>query len=323
MRRPLQWYLLVHQLPPRPLYLRAKVRQRLARAGAVSLKNSVYVLPAREECREDLAWIAQEARAEGGQAFVCRADFVEGVDADALVRRFRQAAAERYGALRAEIAQALPARGEAVSAPNLARLRRAVQEARASDFFGAAGAREVEAMLKSLEDRARGGAARRAAAGGESLRAATWVTRRDVHVDRIATAWFVRRFLNPRARFRFVDPDRPGPRRAGEVRFDMPGGDFTHEGDRCTLETVARKAGLDDAGVAAIAEIVHDLDLKDDKFARPEAAGLQQVLSGIYARHAGDRQRLEAGFEVFDHLYAALRGAGKPSTRRTRAARRR
>jgi hypothetical protein len=136
-------------------------------------------------------------------------------------------------------------------------------------------------------------------------------------VDRIATAWLVRRFLNPRARFRFVDPDRPGPRRRGEVWFDMPGGDLTHEGDRCTFETVLGRAGLREAALARIAEIVHDLDLKDDKYGRPEAPGVQQMLAGLYARHPDDQQRLEAGFQVFDNLYAGV-GAPRAARRRRR-----
>jgi hypothetical protein len=316
-KKPESWYLLVHQLPPRPLYLRAKVRQRLARVGALSLKNSVYVLPARDECREDLGWIAQEARAEGGEAFVCRGEFVDGVDPAELVQRFQRAAAERYAAVRRQVA-ALTGRSRPAAVPpaSLARLRRAVQDARETDFFGAPGGKEVEAMLKKAESRSGGAAAPGPRAPAGALGARTWVTRRDVHVDRIATAWLVRRFLNPRARFRFVDPDQPGPARRGEVRFDMPGGDFTHEGDRCTLETVLRQAGLRDEALARVAEVVHDLDLKDDKFGRAEAAGLRQILAGLYARHPDDQQRLEAGFQVFDNLYASFQAGSRPAARK-------
>jgi hypothetical protein len=318
MPEPMRWYLLVHQLPPRPLYLRAKVRQRLARVGALSLKNSVYALPAREECREDLLWIAQEARTEGGEAFVCRSEFVDGISAAELKQRFQGAAAERYAALRRAVAQADEA-DEGPGGAALARLRRALQEAQATDFFGSAGGEEVNAMLRKLEERKReAGGAGGAAAGAAELRAAVWVTRRDPHVDRIATAWLVRRFINPRARFRFVDPDRPGARKRGEVRFDMPGAELTHEGDRCTLETVLGRAALKDEALAHIAEVVHDLDLKDDKFGRPEAAGLQQMLAGLYARHPDDHERLEAGFQVFDNLYAAFRVPASPSRRRAR-----
>ena len=127
------------------------------------------------------------------------------------------------------------------------------------------------------------------------------MTRRSIHVDRIASAWLVRRFLDPKARFRFVERDhRPQP---GEVRFDMFEAEFTHEGDRCTFEVLLARAGLADPALAAIAEIVHDLDLKDEKFRRPEAAGIAPILSGIAAGTDDDGARLERGGTVFDDLY--------------------
>jgi len=143
------------------------------------------------------------------------------------------------------------------------------------------------------------------------LRGRTWVTRPNVKVDRIASAWFVRRFLDPKARFRFVDP--ASPRREGELRFDMVGGDYTHEGDRCTLETLVRRVGLPDRGVRAIGEIVHDLDLKDGKFARPEAAGVGALIEGLVARYEKDEDRIEHGLGLFDDLHEALAGQRKRS----------
>ena len=139
----------------------------------------------------------------------------------------------------------------------------------------------------------------------------TWVTRPGVKIDRIATAWFVRRFIDPKAKFRFAAPDARGALLEGrssnaELRFDMVGGDFTHDGDRCTLETLVRTVGLPDRGVKAIAEIVHDLDLKDGKFGRPEAPGIARMIEGIVARYANDEERLEKGFAMFDDLHEAL-----------------
>src|SRR2546428_11905029 len=98
-----QWYLLIHQLPPEPLYLRAKIRQRLTRIGAVALKNAVYVLPRREECLEDFQWIVEEAVAGGGEAYVCEAEFLEGKTEQALVDQFRAERNADYAALGNEI----------------------------------------------------------------------------------------------------------------------------------------------------------------------------------------------------------------------------
>jgi hypothetical protein len=131
------------------------------------------------------------------------------------------------------------------------------------------------------------------------------VTRRGIHVDRIASAWLIRRFLDPKARFRFIDPKEP--RRSGELTFDMVGGDFTHEGDRCTFETMIARTGLADRALTQIAEIVHDIDLKDEKFGRSEAAGIERLLTGLVLANSADEARLDRGCVLFDELYQSFR----------------
>ena len=153
----------------------------------------------------------------------------------------------------------------------------------------------------------------------EELRGLTWVTRPDVHVDRIATAWLVRRFVDPQARFRFAAPP-VRRRRAGEITFDMAGGDVTHEGERCTFQVLLDRLGLDDAALRTIGEIVRDIDLKEDRHGHPETAGVARLVSGVVARHSRDRDRLERGGELFDALHAALAATG--AARRKRPARR-
>ena len=128
-----------------------------------------------------------------------------------------------------------------------------------------------------------------------------WITREHVKVDRVACPWLIRRFIDARARFRFTDGREP--RKPGELTFDMVGGDFTHEGDRCTFETLAARVGIGDPAVREIAEIVHDIDLKDGKFGRPEAAGLQRLLTGLVLAHPDDTGRLKRGLGLFDELY--------------------
>jgi hypothetical protein len=134
----------------------------------------------------------------------------------------------------------------------------------------------------------------------------TWVTRQGVKVDRIASAWLIRRFLDPRARFKFV-PAKGYQPAAGELRFDMFEAEYTHEGDRCTFETLLARFGVRDRALRAIADIVHDVDCKDEKFQRDEAAGLAALVSGIAAAHAVDAERLARGASVFDDLYAGFR----------------
>lgn len=291
------WYLLIHSIPPRPLYLRAKVRQRLERIGAVALKNSVYVLPQSADALEDFEWLAGEIVAGGGQAFIAAGTLVAGITEGELVGAFRAARTADYESLLTEIADA---RDSAAAA----RLRRRFDEIRAIDFFQAPKGKEAERMLARLERKA---TRTRTDAESRQLHGSTWVTRRGIKIDRIASAWLVRRFLDPAARFRFVDP-QTWKKKEGEISFDMSGGDYTHEGNLCTFETILAAFALRDRALRRIAEIVHDIDLKVDKYGRAEAAGIRQVIEGILAAHAGDEQRLERGSAVFDDLYASFGG---------------
>jgi len=310
----LGWYVLVHQLPPRPLYLRAKIRQRLTRVGAIALKGSVYVLPRREECLEDLEWIAEEARAGNGEAWIAEARFVDRKVDEALVRRSRAERDAEYRQLSGEL-RAAPAGVD--GAARLARARRRLEEIAGIDFFAAPGRGSTEAVIermqKRLERRGRSMKTEKKART-KDLVGHTWVTRRGIKVDRISSAWFVRRFVDPKARFRFIDP-KSETARPNEIGFDMAGGEFTHEGDRCTLETLVHRTTVADAGLRPIVQIVHDIDLKDEKFGRPETVGISQVLAGLFAATSDDQRRLERGFALFDDLYASFRTGARPASR--------
>lgn len=238
-----RWLLLLHQLPPKPDYIRVKVRRRLRRLGAVSLKNSVYVLPESDEHLEDLQWLANEIVADGGEATICSATMLSGVTDDELAALFPDGPA---------------------------------------------------------------GIAQSAEAFAHAPKAAVWVTRQNVFIDRVASAWLIRRFIDPEARFKFV-PARgyqPGPR---ELRFDMYQGEFTHVGDRCTFETLLLRFELRDSALRAIGEIVHDLDLKDDKFERPETRGVLALVEGVAKEVSDDVERIGRAAVIFDALYSRLR----------------
>jgi len=310
------WYLLIHQLPPEPLYLRAKIRQRLTKVGAVALKNAVYVLPRLEDCLEDFEWIGQEAIAGGGEAYVCEADFLEAGTNAALIRRFRQDRDADYAALAESIRQwsRTAKRRSGANPPEedlparLARSRRRFDEIARIDFFRAKGRDEAERLLETLERRVESaqesGHARKSRIPDLSNR--TWVTREGIKVDRIASAWLIRRFIDAGARFRFIDPKRETAR-PGEITFDMVGGAFTHEADHCTFETLASHSGIKDASLQPIAEIVHEIDLKDGKFGRPETRGIERVLAGIFNVHSRDEERLDRGFALFDEIFESFR----------------
>ena len=199
-------------------------------------------------------------------------------------------------------------------AQDTTRLTRRLDEIVALDFFDATGRDEVKALLDSLERRihqdAAGLAREVASQTSGDLRGRTWVTRQGIQVDRIASAWLIRRFLDPEACFAFV-VERTYEPQPTHVRFDMFEAEFTHEGDCCTFEVLVNRHGLTDAALHAIAEIVHDIDLKDDKFQRQEAAGLSRLLEGLTTAHHADEDRLERGSALFDDLYAYFQTKGR------------
>lgn len=330
--------LLIHQIPPKPDYLRVKISRRLQRIGAVAIKNSVYVLPAGEETLEDFQWVLREISSEGGEGSVCHASFVDGLTDGEVEELFRAARSRDYeevaGAARAALkvltaAKAADADFRARARGELGRLRRRVADISIIDFFGSAVRAQVDGLLEGLDVRLRAAAPSEAPAhtrarGGQEVadprevRDRTWVTREGVFVDRIASAWLIRRRIDPGARFAFVPAEGyvPKPR---ELRFDMFEAEFTHEGGRCTFETLVARFGLQaDTALRAVGEIVHDIDVKDAKFARVEAAGVERLLEGIAAAYPSDDDRLEHGAALLDGLYAAFR----PATQ-TRAGRRR
>jgi hypothetical protein len=286
----------------------------------VALKNSVYVLPDRESTREDFEWLAREIAELGGSATVCEARLVQGVADHEIEELFLEARSEDYQALLKEARQldaSLRASRTRRSAPadlagDVAALRRRLAVVAAIDFFGAANRVPAESLIAALEKRL--GLATGVAAPSiplDDLRGRTWVTRTGVHVDRIASAWLIRRFVDPDATFKFV-PAKGYTPEPGELRFDMFEAEFTHEGDRCTFETLCARLGLVDPALHAVGEIVHDIDLKEEKFARPETAGVARLLAGLTRRTRDDRERIQRGSQLFDDLYESFprRGGG-------------
>ncbi len=309
------WLLLIHQIPPKPNYFRVKVWRHLQRLGAVAIKNSVYVLPRSEQAQEDFQWVLREIAEGGGGGSVCEARFVDGLSDPGVEALFRAARDAEYREI-AEEARALadgvpegttlPAQRLTEVKGQLARLRRRLAETVRIDFFGAPGQQAARGLIDGMDarlhaPRSESRVARGRAAVGQ-LRRRTWVTRKGVHVDRMASAWLIRKFIDAGAHFKFVMPKGYKPK-AGEVRFDMFEAEYTHEGDSCTFEVLVARFDLIDLALRPIAEIVHDIDLKDAKFGRAEALGIDRLVAGIAMAHNDDRERLARGAAVFDGLY--------------------
>lgn len=312
-----RWLLLIHQLPPKPDYFRVKIWRRLQRLGAVAIKNSVYVLPRSDQSQEDFQWIVREVTEGGGEASVCAARFVDGLS-DAQIEALFHAARDADYAQIADEARTIAAELPAEDASGndqatalhtqVSRLRKRFAEVAALDFFDAPGREATAGLLQALEARVQSAdtPTKRVLIDPTELCGRTWVTRRGIHVDRMASGWLIKRFIDSAARFKYVATReyRPG---AGELRFDMFEGDFTHEGDHCTFEVLLTRCGITDPALRPIAEIVHDIDLKDGKFGRAETTGIDKLIAGIAMAHKEDEDRLERARAVFDDLYEYYR----------------
>jgi hypothetical protein len=307
--------MLMPNLPGKATTQRVRIWRRLQAIGAVAVRPSVYVLPARDEHIETFQWVAKEIGALGGQTSLCEGQFLDGVTDDEIERKFREARESDYAALGEDSralavaleAKRLSADKLAACETQLARLRRRLEDIIAIDFFDAPMRGAVEGLLGSLE---RAIVSRRGPkVRPERLepaarpRGATWVTRAGVHVDRIACAWLIRRFIDPEAKLELVAAKGYKPRK-GELRFDMFEAEFTHVGDRCSFEVLLERMRIDDPALAPIAEIVHDLDIRDAKFARPETPGVHAQITGICTAHRDDLARIAAATPMFEALYA-------------------
>ena len=310
------WLLLLHQLAPGAAYLRVKIGRHLQRIGAVAVKNAVYALPAGSDAREDFAWLLREIAAGGGDGIVVEAKLVEGLGDEQLRDAFRKARDEDYAALAAEareLSRATPRKPPlpAGFAAHCLRLRRRLQDIAAIDFFGAPGREAAEGLVLALERREEPADPPGSETVMRKPRGATWVTRKDVHVDRRASAWLIRRFIDSKAKLKFVPGKEYAPKK-GELRFDMFDGEFTHQDDLCTFEVLLQRFGLHDPALEPIGEIVHDIDLKDSRYARPERDGIARMIEAICAGHARDEERLARAAAIFDDLHTLFsRGSRK------------
>ena len=223
-----RWLLLIHQIPPKPAYLRVKVGRRLARIGAVALKNSVYLLPRSESALEDLQWVRGEVVDGGGDATIVEAQLVDGLTDAEVVALFHASRDQDYALLEKET-RALTKRAHGKLSEvlrseidaELARISARLEEIGAIDFFGATGRVTVDGLMRALRERLSPSAKEakmEPAASEQTYRGRTWVTRTGIRVDRIASAWLIKRFIDPKARFKFVPAKGYAPER-GEAQI--------------------------------------------------------------------------------------------------------
>lgn len=313
------WLVLLHQLPARPSAARVAAWRRLQALGAVQLKNAAYVLPATPETREDFEWLRSEIVAGGGEATVLETAALPRDETSAVLSALAAARAREYRLLLRSIEAfgRAQARRSRIDRREVERALRGFRDQSSRivrrTFFASPGRAPVERALAGLERLLRPSAGSPArVVDRAAYRGRRWVTRPRPGIDRMASAWLIRRFIDSRARFEFAGERSPIP--DGAVRFDTFGGDFTHEGGLCTVEVLAQRFGLQDRAVRVIGEIVHDADLKEHRYGRHETATVVQLVDGLRSGYADDGALLEQGARMFEALYRSLE-----VPRRTRA----
>ncbi len=299
------WILLLLSLPPRPSSLRVRTWRRLRALGAVALKSGAYLLPFSPDRYEQFQWLAQEVQKDRGEATLLKVDRVENVKQAEVVRLFHEARNADYAIL-TDRYRKLGSGRRPRAAEELARLARELDRLTDIDFFDAPGRQQALRAREAAERRVTGSAKTGPPAGRldlEALHGRRWATRPRPHVDRLASAWLIKRFLDSGAEFVFTPPEELP---ADAIPFDMAGVEFGHHGDHCTFETLLERSGLRDRRLAIIAEIVHEADLRDGKFQREEARGLDLVLRGLLAAVKDDPDALAQGLILFDGLYSTI-----------------
>ena len=303
--------LLLVGVPPTPSSLRVRVWRRLRTLGAVPLKRSAYLLPDTPERYEDFTWLAQEVQRDGGDATLIRVQQIENVSSSDVLRLFHEPRDQDYKQLAAryrKLLQSLDKKSAAKSArvqEELTRLTKDHRRIRDIDFFDAPGGAEVRRLEEAIAMRTRRPESvrreERPTLDLSKLRGRRWVTRPRPHIDRIASAWLIKRFIDPDAQFVFAPPAE-FPNDA--TPFDTPGVELSHQGEDCTFETLIKRARLRDRRLARLAEVVHEADLRDGKYPHEEARGIDVAVRALLAASTDDHQVLAQGMALFEGLYA-------------------
>jgi hypothetical protein len=294
--------MLAFTLPTRRASQRVEVWRKLQRYGAVPLGNSGYLLPNNPSNRERFEWLAQTIRKHAGEASVVSVQSIDNLSTPQLVTLFAEARARDYQEFIREVQKFSSVARHKRPTGRISRLRARFREIVEIDFFGSPLQKRAEELLAQA-DAVPAVAEKPPKTNPKDYVGRLWVTRPRPGIDRSASAWLIRQFIDKKARFAFVQ-EGDLPRDA--VPFDMFQGGFGHRGEDCTFETLRKEFRIRDARVVAIGEMVHDADLNDGKFGRKEAFGVDEVLKGWAGKGTPDKELLERGVEMIEGLYHSI-----------------
>ena len=311
------WLILSFSLPTKSQAIRVKVWRRLQTIGAVQVKNSLYVLPATAGNSEHFTWLAKEVEEADGEALFFETETILTMDDAAIMRLFTQERDAEYATLDAELHETLTqARGkEGVSLDRellstRRKLTRRYEAIHERDYFPSGKGARTAALLSQLTALLDGGADAAENIGiktfpREAFAGKIWITRERPYVDRLASFWLVRRFLDPQARLAFVPPDAHIPKREDAVRFDMTDAEFTHVGGRTTFEVMITAFSLEQDVPAGLVAAIRAIDLEEMDTAPTESRGIKRILDGLLLSINDDEQLVESALVLMDALSAS------------------
>jgi len=298
------WLLLLYSLPTNRNTERVAVWRRLKKIGAVQIKTSTYLLPDEPAQYEQFQWLGQQVRDYGGDSTLVRAQEIEGLTREKVISLFNAARDKEYADLRKALQGFISRRRKSdaeFAAAELERLTKQFRELRQIDFFDSPRGHDVAMLLRRAEGPRR--LAKLQTLDVRQYRGKTWLTRPRPEIDRVGSAWLISKFIDPQAKFVFAPTAQALPE---AIPFDMLDAEFSHHGNCCTFETLAKRFAIADKAVAKIGEMIHDADLDDARFQRVECVGIDRVLKGWAKEGVPDDEILRRGFECFDALYAFL-----------------
>jgi hypothetical protein len=299
------WLLLVFTLPAKKASQRVEVWRKLQRYGVVALENSGYLLPNSPGNQERFEWLAAAVRHYGGNASVVEVQAIDNLSKPQLIGRFAEARAREYREIIKDLTKLAPLLQRKRLGRQLNRLRSRFQEISSVDFFHSPLQSHVEKLIKRAEtnvSRVPSTSVPRKLRVRDYQRK-VWVTRPRPGIDRCASSWLIRRFIDAKARFNFVEEGRVPPQ---AIPFDMYHGGFGHRGDDCTFETLQKEFRIRDPRANVIGQMIHDADLFDEKFGRQEGFGIDGVLKGWARRGIPDRELLSRGIDLIEGLYDSV-----------------
>ena len=297
------WLLLIFSLPSKRTSERVKIWRKLQKYGTVALRNSGYVLPNTSVNQERFEWLATAIRGFKGESSVLQVQAIDDLPSDVLKEQFREVRKSDYTELIREVQRLKPS-AQGFSA-QVTRLKRRFEEIAEIDFFeNPLRAKAEEALYKAehpATTQVRAGKGRVSKADYQNR---AWITRPRPGIDRVSSAWLIRRFIDPEATFVFDSNSKAHPE---AVPFDMyQAGGFGHEGEKCTFETLCMRFGVVDKKVRLIGHAIHDADLDEEKFGRTEGITINHILKGWAKQDIPDDELLRRGIDMIEGLYRSI-----------------